>query len=189
MFRNIYWCAALAALIVNPPIAIAHELGAHVHGVASLNIAVDEKTMTLDFSGPLDNLIGFEHVPRDAKQKAAVKKMVDDLNKAEQFFIPTADAQCVLQSVKLDSLVLESKIPPEKKSDKKDESQQHEQERGHADIDGEFVFACKQIGKLHDLEVKLFDTYPNLHQLKVEVATLKKQSSAQLTPEQRRVSW
>ncbi len=70
--------------------------------------------MTLDFSGPLDNLIGFEHVPRDAKQKAAVKKMADDLNKAEQFFIPTAEAQCTLQSVKLDSIVLE----PEASQDK-----------------------------------------------------------------------
>lgn len=185
MFRKYYWCAVLAALTGNSPIAIAHELGPHVHGVASLQVAVDEKTMTLDFSGPLDNLIGFEHVPRDAKQKAAVKNMVDNLNKAEQFFIPTVDAQCTLQSVKLDSIVLE----PKASQDKEEKSQQHEEERGHADIDGEFVFACKQTGKLHDLEVKLFDAYPNLHQLKVEVATLKKQSSAQLTPEQRRVEW
>lgn len=185
MLRKYYWCAALAVLICIPSVVIAHELGPHVHGVASLQIAVDEKTMTLDFSGPLDNLIGFEHVPRNAKQKAAVKKMADDLNKADQFFIPTADAQCTLQSVKLDSLVLE----PKASQDKKEKSQPQEEERGHADIDGEFVFACKQIGKLHDLEVKLFDAYPNLHQLKVEVATLKKQSSAKLTTDQRRVSW
>jgi len=185
MSHKYYWCAVLAALMFNQPIVTAHELGAHVHGIATLQVAVDEKTMTLDFSGPLDNLIGFEHVPRTAKQKAAVKKMADDLNKAEQFFIPTAEAQCALQSVKLDSLVLE----PKAAQDKKEKSQQHEEERGHADIDGEFIFACKQIGKLHDLEVKLFDAYPNLYKLKVEVATQKKQSSAQLTTDQRRVSW
>ncbi len=51
------------------------------------------------------------------------------------------------------------------------------------------MFACKQTDKLHDLEVKLFDAYPNLHQLKVEVATLKKQFSAKLTADQRRVEW
>lgn len=177
MSRKYYWYAVLTALIGNPPIAIAHELGAHVHGVATLQVAVDEKTMTLDFSSPLDNLLGFEHVARDAKQKAAVKNMVDSLNKADQLLIPTADAQCTLQSVKLDSLVLEAKSPPNKEED------------GHADLDGEFVFVCKQPAKLHDLEVKLFDTFPNLHQLKVEVATLKKQSSAKLTTEQRHVSW
>lgn len=177
MSRKYYWCAALAVLTGNPSIVIAHELGAHVHGVATLQVAVDEKTMTLNFSSPLDNLLGFEHVARDAKQKAAVKNMADSLNKADQLFIPTADAQCTLQSVKLDSLVLEPKSSPDKKED------------GHADLDGEFVFACKQPGKLHDLEVKLFDTFSHLHQLKVEVATLKKQAAARLTSEQHRASW
>jgi hypothetical protein len=170
-----YLYAALAALMSSPPIVCAHELGAHVHGVATLQVAVDEKTMTLNFSSPLDNLLGFEHVARDAKQKAAVKIMADSLNHADQLFIPTADAQCTLQSVKLDSLVLEPK--------------HHENENDHADLDGEFIFACKQIGKLYNLEVKLFDTFPHLRQLKAEVATLKKQSAATLTTTQRRASW
>ena len=69
MPRKYILYAAFAALFGSPPIAIAHELGAHVHGVATLQIAVDDKTVTLDFSSPLDNLLGFEHVPRDAKQK------------------------------------------------------------------------------------------------------------------------
>jgi hypothetical protein len=175
--------AALAALIGNPLIVSAHELGAHVHGVATLQIAVDEKTMTLDFSSPLDNLIGFEHVPRNAKQKAAVKKMADDLNQAEQFFIPTVEAQCILQSVKLDSLVLKPEVARGKKSP------QQEEERSHADIDGEFVFACKHSDKLHDLDVKLFTAYPNLHKVNVEIAALKKQAAATLSSAQPRASW
>ena len=178
MLSKYYGCAAFVVLIGNSSIAAAHELGAHVHGIATLQVAVDEKTMTLDFSSPLDNLLGFEHEPRDAKQKAAVKNMADSLNKAGLLFIPTTDAQCTLQSVKLDSLVLNKKS-----------SQDKEEAGGHADMDGEFVFTCKQIGKLHDLEVKLFDTFPNLHQLKVEVATLKKQTSSKLTTDQRHIKW
>ncbi len=183
MFRKYYRYAALAALVCNP--VFAHELGAHVHGIATLQIAVDEKTLTLDLSSPLDNLIGFEHMPRDAKQKAAVKNMADSLNHAERFFIPTAEAQCTLQSVKLDSPVLKAETAPDKKAAAKP----HQEERVHADIDGEFVFACKHTDKLHDLEVKLFDSYPNLHKVKVEVATQKKQAAAELTPEQQRASW
>jgi hypothetical protein len=178
MLSQYFWYAAFAMLIGNLSTASAHELGAHVHGIATLQVAVDEKTVTLDFSSPLDNLLGFEHLPRDDKQKAAVKSMAESLNKAELLFIPTTDAQCTLQSVKLDSLVLNSKSTQDK-----------EEAGGHADLDGEFVFTCKQSGKLHDLEVKLFDTFPNLHQIKVEVATLKKQASAKLTPEQRHVNW
>lgn len=176
MFRKYYWCAALAVLLSNLSGVFAHELGAHVHGVATLQVAVDEKTMTLNFSSPLDSLLGFEHVARNAQQKAAVKNMADRLNQAGRLFIPTAEAQCKLQSVKLDSLVLAAKPAPDK-------------EGGHADLDGEFVFTCKQIDKLHDLEVLLFDAFPHLRQLKVEVATLKKQTAATLAPTQRRASW
>lgn len=174
MFCKYFWYAAIVALTVNSPVVSSQELGAHVHGIATLQVAVDEKTMTLNFSSPLDSLLGFEHIARNSKEKSAVKNMAGSLNKAEQFFIPTADAQCVLQSVKLDSIVLDSK--------------RHE-EGGHADLDGEFVFACKQTSKLHDIEVKLFDAFPHLRQLKVEVATLKKQAAATLTAEHRRVSW
>jgi hypothetical protein len=170
-----YWFAVLAILLSDSRLVIAHELGAHVHGVATLQVAVDEKTMTLNFSSPLDNLLGFEHVARDAKQKSAVKNMANRLNQAEQLFIPSAEAQCTLQSVKLDSLVLSAK--------------QDKEESAHVDLDGEFIFACKQPGKLHDLEVKLFEPFPHLHQLKVEVATMKKQTAANLTPEQRRANW
>lgn len=171
--------AALSMLISNPHIVFAHELGAHVHGIATLQVAVDKNTLTLDLSSPLDNLIGFEHSPRTAKQKAAVKKMVDNLNKAEQYFVPNAAAECTLQSVKLDSPVFDQKKPADPKNG----------ERVHADLDGEFVFACQQAGKLHDLDVKLFAAYPNLHKVNVEIATLKKQAAATLTPDQPRASW
>lgn len=178
MFRKYCWCAALAALCAHSPAILAHELGAHVHGAATLQVAVDAQTLTLDFSSPLDNLIGFEHPPRDDKQKAAVKAMADRLNHADGLFVATAEAQCALQSVKLDSPVLAAKP-----------AAQPEGERAHADLDGEFVFVCKQPGKLHDLDVKLFDVYPNLHTLKVEVATGKKQTAAELGADRHRVAW
>lgn len=179
MNRIYFLCAAVTALTVNSSVAFAHELSAHVHGVATLEISVDTNIMTLDLSSPLDNLLGFEHPPRNANQQAAIKGMVDNLNKADRIFIPTADAQCTLQSVRLDSPVL----------DRKEKSRSESGERAHADLDGEFIFACRQTNKLHDLEVKLFDTYPNLHQIKVEIATKKKQAAADLTPDQRRASW
>lgn len=177
MFRKFFCCAAIAALSANS--SSAHELGAHVHGVATLQIAVDEKTMTLDFSSPLDNLIGFEHAPHNAKQKAAVKNMEDNLNHADRLFVPSADAQCAPQSVKLGSPVLDQQEKP----------RQQTGERAHADLDAEFVFACRQADKLHDLDVRLFGAYPNLHQLNVEIATLKKQAAATLSAGQTRASW
>jgi hypothetical protein len=179
MSRNLYLYATFAALAVPLFPVSAHELGAHVHGVATLQVAVDKNAITLDFSSPLHNLLGFEHEAHDARQKAAVKKMADTLNKADQVFIPTAKAQCSLKSVKLDSPAL----------GKKGNSQPQEEAGGHADLDGEFVFACKYIDRLHDIDVNLFEAFPGLHQIKVEIATLKKQTSSRLTPDQRRIEW
>jgi hypothetical protein len=42
---------------------------------------------------------------------------------------------------------------------------------------------------LRDLEVNLFDPFPGLKRLNVEVAGPKGQKAAQLGPKQRKVSW
>ena len=74
MFGKYYFSAAFAVLIGNLSIATAHELGAHVHGIATLQVAVDEKTMTLDFSSPLDNLLGFEHITKQRQAEGRSEK-------------------------------------------------------------------------------------------------------------------
>src|SRR5437879_845104 len=71
----------LGVLALMSGLAFAHEQHAHVHGIASLQLAVDGNTLTLDLSSPLDNLLGFEHVPRTDKQKAAVHNMAERLRK------------------------------------------------------------------------------------------------------------
>jgi hypothetical protein len=157
------------------PSAMAHEPGAHVHGTAKLQVAVDGNILTLDFESLLDNLIGFEHQPRTEKQKGAIRAMAQRLNKPETLFLPTPAASCAPVSAKLESPVLESA----KKTDGD----------GHADLDGEFVFKCAQPSELRGMEIKLFDVFPNIHRLDVQVASIRGQAAARLTPAQRHVSW
>ncbi|MBI3903207.1 MAG: DUF2796 domain-containing protein [Nitrosomonadales bacterium] len=164
---------ALASLSIKS--VAAHELGPHVHGVASLQVAVDGNILTLDFSGPLDNLLGFEHAPRDDKQKAAVKNMVETLHHTDGVFAPSPAANCTSVSVKLESSVLEAKLTSSND--------------GHADIDGEYVFRCGHPENLHGLELKLFDSFHNLHQVEAQVAGPHTQTAARLSPAQRNLSW
>lgn len=174
MFTMLALCSATA---------MAHEPGAHVHGIANLQIAVDDKLLTLDFSSPLDNLIGFEHDPRNDQQKAAVQNMSELLHKADKLFIPTAAAHCVLQSVELDSPVLDKKLDKAKPHDAAHE------EGGHADLDGEFVFKCERTADLHDMEIRLFGSFVNLRQLDVAVASARGQTAAKLTAANPHISW
>jgi len=168
-------CIALSAICLTPSLALAHEPGAHVHGVGNLQIAVDANTLTLNLESPLDNLLGFEHLPHTDKQKAAVRAMADRLNQPATLFLPTPAAQCKPVSTKLDSLVL----TPAKKADGD----------GHADLDGEFVFHCEHPQALRDMEVKLFEAFPHMKQLDVQVVSAHSQVAAKLSPKQQRIVW
>jgi uncharacterized protein DUF2796 len=50
-----------------------HQHGAHVHGMAKLNIAVEERTATVELEAPAESIIGFEHKAKTAadEQKQA----------------------------------------------------------------------------------------------------------------------
>ena len=158
-------CAALlAALALSPA---AHAADAHVHGTASLHVAVEGDRLTLEFASPLDNLVGFEHAPRNDKQKAAIQRMNERLREPERLFVPTPEAACKRGSADV-----------EQKS-----------KGAHASVETAVEFRCAQPQKLTGIDVKAFEAFPNLKRLDVKIAGVKKQSGAKLTPRNTRVSW
>ena len=171
--KRLYLWIFISCLLGAP--AIAHGPGPHVHGVASLQVALDGNTLTLHLESPLDNLLGFEHSARTEKEKGAVRDMAARLNKADTLIAPAPEAQCKTVSVHLESPVLQ----PEKAA----------ASGGHADLDGDFVFRCEHPEILRRIDVTLFDGFPNLRQIDVQVATSIGQAAARLTQKQRRVSW
>ena len=78
----------------------------HVHGEAELNVAVEHDMLTLILTTPLDNLTGFEHAPRTPAQHEAARKAVERLTAADTLFEPDPKAECILDSVDLDSPLL-----------------------------------------------------------------------------------
>jgi hypothetical protein len=63
--------------------------GAHEHGVANLNIAVEGNNVYIEFTRSAANIVGFEHHPRTHEQKDAVKDAVEKLLKGDALFILT----------------------------------------------------------------------------------------------------
>ena len=57
----------------------AYAAPAHVHGVAKIDLAVDGNKLTLSMEMPLENLAGFEHLPKTDKQKAALAEAMKSL--------------------------------------------------------------------------------------------------------------
>ena len=74
--------------------AAAYAQHAHEHGAARLEVALDGGKLSIGLESPLDNLVGFEHAPRNEKQRAALAKMTDDLKGTERLFDLPAAAAC-----------------------------------------------------------------------------------------------
>lgn len=168
--------AASSCLVAVPAAAQMQPAAhAHVHGIASVDVAIDPAAITVTLSSPLDNLIGFEHAPRTDGERAAAQAAVAALRQGGQVFAIDPAAGCTLKSVELSSAALGVGHP--------DPS---EAQAGHADIDGTYEFACTSPQSAKFVDVGLF-RFPHLQKVAAQVAGPHGQSRRELTASGRRL--
>jgi hypothetical protein len=153
--------------------------GAHVHGAMQMNVAVQAQTLTVQIEAPLDSLLGFEHAPRTAAQRAAADALVKRLNEDRSLVSPAAAAMCSLVKTTVDAAALK---PADKTADKTAAAKKDEDV--HADIDIGYEFNCTQIDKLDSIAVGLFDAFKRLQKIDAQAATGQGQSKQTLTRKQ-----
>ncbi|MDR2819508.1 MAG: DUF2796 domain-containing protein [Desulfovibrio sp.] len=175
----------------------AETHGAHEHGAAKMNISVEQDTVTIELDSPLDNILGFEHAPKTAKQRAAVQAMARRLHRADTLFVFTPAAKCALKTVtleseKLDDALLQGKrekqkaAPAQGTSDAAPAEGDHD---GHGDLEAVFTFACAAPRSLKSIDVLLFKEYKGMQEIEVQLVTPDKQVSAELTPKSTTLRW
>lgn len=153
-----------------------HSHAAHTHGVAKLEIAIDGNAVTLYLESPQEALLGFEHAPRNAKERAAAETLLKALASGGALFVPTAAAGCVQKSAAIAAPALQA--APGKA-----------QAGEHSNVDADYVFTCNQPDQLTGLEARLFDTFPRLKRLEAQVAGPRGQKAVKLTGKMRFLSW
>ena len=165
--------------------AHAHEehasLGAHEHGVASLNVALDGQTLEIQLQSPAMNLVGFEHEAKSDADKAKVAAARQHLEQPQALFALPIEAKCALQDSELDSPLFGGHAHDE---------HEHADEHGHSDIDASYRFACANAGALKTLELgSFFGTFPGTEKLEVQLIGPSGQQGAELTPSNSRLSF
>lgn len=155
---NTFFTQLGAALLLCTGTA-AQAAGAHVHGIAKLDIAIEVTRLTVQLDSPLDNILGFERAPRTAAERTQANAAVAKLNAAASMFRIDPVAQCKLVKVELASAALQLGKP--------DPAEENE---GHADIDGSFEFECVDAARATYVDVGLFE-FAHLQGLEVQVAT------------------
>ncbi|WP_087026674.1 zinc uptake protein ZrgA [Thaumasiovibrio subtropicus] len=78
--------ALMAALPLMTQAESYREHGAHVHGVVELNMAQDGQQLLIEVTAPGADVVGFEHAPQNADQKAQVESATATLNDAAKLF-------------------------------------------------------------------------------------------------------
>lgn len=181
---------AVMLLLGVMPLAGAHQPGAHVHGLATLEVAIDGAAVQIGLDSPLDNLLGFERAPRNEKERQAVRAMALKLHQAATLFIFTPAAQCRLESAGLESAVFApSLLAPAAGSGKGSDTAKPDAADVHAELTATWHFQCAAPQALQGVEVRLFQQFSGLKRIDAAVVGPKGQSSAKLSPKSPRLKW
>jgi hypothetical protein len=181
----------------------AQEHRPHQHGLARLEVSAEKNALELRLESPLDNLVGFETSPRTAKEREAIRAVVERFAYPEGLFVPTAAAGCRTSSVKLESAVVEhdllkvvigarkegAEARSKESSGVADHPKDPHAQAKHADFDAFVSFTCAKPEALEGVKVLLFEAFPRLRRIDTRVVTTRGQHAASLTAKRSLLSW
>jgi hypothetical protein len=156
------------------------EHGPHVHGVAQLNVALDGNVLWIELNSPAMNIVGFEHAPQDAEQKAAVGDATATLKDGARVFTPSADAGCRLAEAKVTTDIEHPGAEHHDDADEQHEDDKHAGE-AHSEFQASYRFDCAAPDALKQLEVRLFELFPGTEEIEAQVISGAGQTAAELT--------
>lgn len=153
----------LPLLLTAPLLALA--AGAHEHGAARVDVALDGQRLSVALEVPLDALLGFERAPRTDAERQAAATLLKQLRDGALLFRPDAAARCRPVASNVNAPVLQ---PGAKATG------------DHADVDASYEFDCAAPQSLKTLDVALFDSFPRLQRVDVQLAGAKAQAKVVL---------
>lgn len=159
------------------------SLGAHEHGVASLNVALDGQVLEIQLESPAMNIVGFEHAASSESDKASVAAARARLEKPLQLFALPAAAGCSVTEVDLQSPLFGDAHAHDE--DEHAEHAAHEHDHEHSDIDAAYRLTCSSPDALESLDLTtLFRLFPATEKVAVQLIGRSGQQGAELSKAQ-----
>ncbi|WP_414494871.1 ZrgA family zinc uptake protein [Stenotrophomonas maltophilia] len=164
--------AALFFLLAVHTAAHAHDvraLGAHVHGQATVDLALDQGALELALQAPGVGILDFERPAATGAERAALARAIAVLKSGNWVTLPTA-AHCRLasSSARADGFDATTPAAP---------AGQHR----HAGFSARLRYRCANPAALRALVVRLPAQFPGLHEVIVNTATDHGQGRSVLT--------
>jgi hypothetical protein len=170
----------LATVILASCIAVpAHaqetrELGTHVHGVSTLQVAVEDGTLSLDLTSPGLDIVGFEYAASTDADKDAVAMAVGQFLKPDDIVTLPDAAGCRLSAA---SAHLHSGDDNDEDHDDHADAE-HAEDADHKDegathsaFHATYTYSCDAPDALTSLSFPFFDQFANAQEIEAEYVT------------------
>ena len=186
---------ASAALALSFPVLAddhQHSLEAHVHGIGTLNIALENQLLELQLESPAMNIIGFEYQPTTAADIQSVKAAQNTLSNAAELFAFSPAAQCRLTSVSIENALLKGSGAHDHDHDHDHESQPAAEiaEPQHNDISAHYQYHCATPAQLNSIDLAgLFKLFTQTEKIQVQLIVGDHQQGAELSAKNTSLSW
>jgi hypothetical protein len=158
--------ASMAAVSASAQDDEHRELGAHQHGVGQLEIAVEGRTVAIELHVPGADIVGFEHHPETAEDKAAIDHAVATLASPLDLFVLPAAAGCSVTKA-------EARLVGEEHEHEEEHAEaEHAEEHGeHSEFRASYALTCDDPAAITRIEFAYFTTFPNARELEVDMVT------------------
>lgn len=176
------------------------EHGAHVHGVAWLDVALDGARLEIGFKGTGADLAGLEGAPADAADVAKIEAARRTLADAAALFAFEPAGACRLDGAPaVEPPASALRAPGDAAGDHAHDhahdhdhdhdhghDHDHAKEHAHGDWAATYAFNCAATPTA--LTLVLFDRYPELVEVRAQVLAPGVQTAFEATPAQRRIA-
>ncbi len=205
-YRSLAGTACVALFVCTGVVKAQQDV--HVHGQAQIDLAIENGRVDLLLRASAQDLVGFEHAPVDTQQQSqiqAARKIMLDHASLWRF---SAGSSCVADKPIIDISIRQA---ADKHDDKHDDHHSHEEKHqedkhkdhdhkqhdhdkhdhdstgGHSDWQVRYRFNCATVSALKIIETNLFQVFPSLQSITVQVLDTSGARQQTLTATNRRI--
>ena len=158
-----------------------NNLGVHVHGLASIRLAIEKNNVVMELQSPSINFLGFERKPKKKSEIDHINRVESILKSARIYKFSGTNCNLIESDFELQT-INSNKLPTEIH----DHSHGHDHEtddleNSHREIMVYHKFICGNTKTLKALDVFLFDEFPQVEKINAEWVSESKQGKTSLT--------
>lgn len=179
--KNIKHYSLILLMVIVSVITKTEAEEAHVHGLATITIAIESNVLEIQFESPAADIVGFEHTAHSAEEKQAVSTAEATLKSAQLLF-SFSEADCSATETIIDISGIMGN------EHKHHHHTEHHDDNSHSEVKASYRFSCQDAQKINSVSIDFFHQFPSIKKINVMWVTDNGQGSALLTENENAVS-